>query len=252
MIDIHTHILPGMDDGSVSIEESIGMARMAAESGVSILVATPHCNLPGVFDNYDSSNFENILINLRKALQKEQIPIEILPGMEVYGTEEVPNLLRKGRLITLNYSRYLLMEFSFREDLLLTEYLIHEVKDLGYLPIIAHPERYPYVQKHPGIVYDWIQQGCLVQLNKGSILGSFGTRTRNTAIALLECNLVSVIASDAHSSARRTTDLTMILEFIENNFSKEYAEILLAENPRRVIENTDLIVPYNTCQARYI
>lgn len=241
MIDIHTHILPSMDDGSKSIEESIQMAKIAAESGVHTLVATPHCNIEGRFDNYYNEVFEERFQAFAKAVQEEQIPLQVMPGMEVFATEEVPELLKEGKLITLNHSRYLLMEFSFREDLSLTQFLINEVTSQGCHPIIAHPERYPYVQRHPEMVYEWLERGCFLQVNKGSILGSFGSRPRITSLILLEHNLVSFIASDAHSSIHRTTSLSEVSHIISNYFSKEYADIIMEENPKRVVEDKELL-----------
>lgn len=241
MIDIHTHILPGIDDGSESMEDSILMAKMAAKSGVHTLIVTPHCNMEDTFDNYYGDVLEARFQAFVEAVKQEELPLQVFLGMEVFGTEEVPELLRKGKLITLNHSRYLLMEFAFHEDLTLAEFLITEIADQGYHPIIAHPERYPYVQKHPDIVNDWLERGCSIQVNKGSILGSFGRMARDTALALLEHNLVSLVASDAHSPLRRTTDLSEVYHFIRNYYSEDYADLLLEENPKRIVGDKELI-----------
>jgi len=241
MIDIHTHILPGIDDGSRTMENSIVMAKAASESGVHTIVVTPHCNLEGLFDNYYGDVLEEQFHAFELEVKKEQIPLKVMLGMEVYGTEEVPKLLQQRKIITLNHSRYLLMEFGFREDLPLTEFLLNEVINLGFHPIIAHPERYPYVQRKPNIVYDWMALGCSIQINKASFTGGFGYSAKNTSLVLLEHNLVTVIASDAHDSCHRTTDLSEVYQFISNNYSEEYADILLEENPKRIIEDKELI-----------
>lgn len=241
MIDIHTHILPGIDDGSKTMENSILMAKIASESGVHSIIITPHCNIEGIFDNYFNEDIEEQFHDFERELKKEQILLEVMLGMEVYGTEEVPMLLQQGKIITLNHSRYLLLEFGFREDKALTEYLLSELINLGFLPIIAHPERYPYVQRNPNIVYHWITLGCSVQINKESFMGGFGNNARNTSQILLKNNLISTIASDAHDPYRRTTDMSEIYRFIQSNCSKEYADILLKINPKRVVEDNDLI-----------
>jgi protein-tyrosine phosphatase len=240
MIDLHTHILPETDDGSESIEDSVRMAKLAVESGVHTLIVTPHCNVKDTFDNYYDEALEQRFQAFSKALRKEELPLTVVLGMEVFGTEEVPELLWKGKLITLNHSRYLLIEFGFREDLPLVDFLINEITDQGYCPIIAHPERYPFVQRNPYLVYDWLERGCSLQVNKGSILGSFGRSIKNTSMILLEHNLVSFVASDAHGPHRRTTDLSGVRIFLEDNFTKEYADLLLEDNPRCVIENREL------------
>lgn len=118
MTDIHCHILPGVDDGAATPADALEMARMAAESGVRTIVATPHCNLPGApEDNYASPALARRLEALRRAIEAEGIPLEILPGAEILCTPQVPELLREGRLLTLASSRYLLLEFYFDESL---------------------------------------------------------------------------------------------------------------------------------------
>lgn len=241
MIDIHTHILPGVDDGSDSMATSIQMARMAAKCGVTTIVATPHCNIEGEYENYESYIQEEIVQEFRQELKDQNINIDIVAGMEVYATEEVPELLLSGNIITLNYSRYLLIEFDFRENPSLIDYVLDEIRNQGLRPIIAHPERYPYVQDNPCIVYDWIYQGCSLQVNKGSILGSFGSKARNVAHYLMNQNLVSFIASDAHGMGRRTTNLGTTYQYISDHYSDEYADILFKENPNRVLEDLELI-----------
>ncbi|HWT26851.1 MAG TPA: CpsB/CapC family capsule biosynthesis tyrosine phosphatase [Mobilitalea sp.] len=241
MIDIHSHILPGIDDGPRTMEESLQMVRMASECGVQTIVATPHCNLEGVFDNYYGSMLEDRFRDFAEAVKREQIPVRVVLGMEVYGTESVPALLYKGRLISIHRSKYLLMEFKFKEDLSLTEFLIEEVVNQGFRPVIAHPERYPYVQKFPDIVYDWISKGCYLQVNKDSILGDFGHRAKSTAMFLLDRNLVSFVASDAHDLLHRTTELSEVYSYLKDYFSEGYADLLLKENPRHLLEDLELV-----------
>ncbi len=247
IIDIHTHILPGIDDGAQNLKESIQMARTAYESGVKTVFVTPHCNIVGNFDNYYDESLREAYLELKEALHKEQIPIQLVLGMEVYATEEVPELLQCGKIITLNKSRYLLLEFGFRIDISLMDYLIREVTELGYELIIAHPERYPYVQKNPEMVYSWLEKGCYIQINKGSVLGGFGDRARKTALYFLNYGVVSFLASDAHSPDIRTTDMSRVYDFILSNYGGEYAKLLFEVNPIGVMENRKLT---NFCYCR--
>lgn len=240
MIDIHTHILPGVDDGATTMEEALDMAKHAVESGIHTLVVTPHCNRQGI-ENFNDSVLEDKFHYFQYRIQKENIPLKILYGMEVYGTEEVPTLLKRGKLASINNSRYLLIEFDFLKDLSLVDYVLNEVLDQGYVPIIAHPERYPFVQKHPDIVYEWMVQGCTLQINKGSILGSFGNRARDTSFFLLERGLASFVASDAHNCLHRNVDMRKVRNMVASHFSSEYADCLLEANPMRVIQNKPLV-----------
>lgn len=116
MIDLHCHILPGVDDGSADEEESCAMARLAVESGVTDIAATPHCNAPDPFYNYADSALHARFARLRQRLEREQIPLRIHEGMEVFTTPELPRLLDEGRLLTLGGTRYLLIEFAFGES----------------------------------------------------------------------------------------------------------------------------------------
>ena len=116
MIDIHSHILPGLDDGAQDIYDTLEMVSIAAESGISAMAATPHCNIPGGYKNYFSNRYVETIQMVRTAVHKEGIPVNILPGVEVFGTEDLPELLREGKVMPLKQSRYLLIEFGFDED----------------------------------------------------------------------------------------------------------------------------------------
>ncbi len=244
MIDIHTHILPSVDDGASSFRESVQMAQMAVNSGVKGIVVTPHSNIKGLYENYYDTPMEESFQKLKEIFLKEKIPLNLYLGMEVYATEEVPKLLRQGKLITINYSRYLLMEFGFDEDLSLVDFLLNEIISLGITPIIAHPERYPYIQRSPDRTLEWIMLGCYLQLNKGSIFGRYGSSAKHTSHYLLQNNWAAFIASDAHSQNIRTTDMSETYRYVSYYFSKEYAKILMMENPMRAIENQSLIRRY--------
>ena len=115
MIDIHAHILPGIDDGAEDIYDTLEMARMAVDSGVKAMVATPHCNLPGLFDNYFSDAYVKVFQDSVQALAREKIPLRLYPGMEAFATDNLPDLLVDGKIMPLNQSRYVLVEFSFDE-----------------------------------------------------------------------------------------------------------------------------------------
>lgn len=242
MVDIHCHILPGVDDGADSMEEALEMARMAADSGVDTIVATPHCNLPGAArSNFVSDELKKRFIALREAVKVAGIPLAILPGTEVLCTPDVPEKLRQGKLLSLAGSRYLLMEFFFDESLEYMDSMLAAVKREGFTPVIAHPERYEAVQAAPAVIERWFWDGHIIQLNKGSVLGSLGQRARRCAGAILSHGLAHTIASDAHGTEMRTTHMTELQQYILDVCGEEYASILLEENPRRIIKNLPIL-----------
>lgn len=241
MIDIHTHIIPGLDDGSDDMETSIIMAEMAVDSGVDTIIATPHCNQLGMYENFVSDDLIRRMESFREEVAREKIDLEVKLGMEIFCTRDVPKLLKEKKLLTLNDSRYVLVEFAFGIDIPRMERMLFSVLDSGYIPVIAHPERYYAVQAQPEIAYDWLQEGMGIQINKGSIFGRFGRDECRCANNLLRNGLVSCIASDAHGIDSRTTDMSDAFEFLSMEYSEELADLLLEENPRRILDNKPLL-----------
>ena len=237
MIDIHTHILPGIDDGAADMYDTLEMAQIAVTSGVKGIVATPHCNIPGLYKNYYSEAFAELFRETESILEGEGISLTLYAGMEVFLDENVPRLLRDGKILTINGSRNLLVEFDFEEDPDYAKKMLQQIKECRVRPVIAHPERYRFVQDNPQIVYDWREKGYLVQVNKGSIQGKFGRRARKTAKRLLNHNLISVIASDAHSPYQRTPWMKDVYEELLEIYPEKYLKILFEENPRRICED---------------
>ena len=168
MIDIHAHILPGIDDGAEDMYDTLEMARMAADSGVDKIIATPHCNIPGMYGNYFGREYIDRYESVVRAVREE----EILPGMEVFSTEDLPELIVNHKIMPLNQSRYILMEFAFDEDPEFADSILKRVEEVGARPVIAHAERYEFIQDYPQIAYRWFRKGYVIQANKGSFLGS--------------------------------------------------------------------------------
>ncbi len=244
MIDIHCHILPGVDDGSPGLAESLEMARMAADSGVTDIIATPHCNLPGQGPkNYRGPQLEESLRELQEGIRRLGIPLRVHPGAEVFCTPELPELLREQRLLTLNGSRYLLTEFFFDESLVYMDRMLAAIWQQGLTPVLAHPERYDAVQQDPYIIRRWFESGYLIQMNKGSLLGRLGHRAQHCARWLLERGLIHLAASDAHRPDVRTPHMKLLWEQLEEDYSTDCARLLLEENPRRILMNRPPLGP---------
>lgn len=241
MTDIHSHIVPALDDGSSDMLTSLAMAELAAECGTEIMIATPHCNQRGQFENYASDELLRSFEELKNEVAAAEIPLELYLGAEVFGTADVPKLYREGKLPTLNGSRYMLIEFDFYEGSVFMQSVLYRLLDDGVTPILAHPERYFALQDRPETAMAWFYDGVGIQLNKGSLFGRFGRRAAKLADILLSEGTVSCIASDAHGAGVRTPDMTDAYGYISANFTEELAELLMNENPRRTVENKELL-----------
>lgn len=241
MIDIHAHILPGIDDGAGDIYDALEMAKIAANSGVHTIVATPHCNIPGVFNNYFSDAYVELFKNTERAIKAEGIDVQLCPGMEVFATSDLQRLLTDGKIMTLNQSNYLLVEFSFDEDPGYVMHILDEIAEIGVKPVIAHAERYEFVQNDPSIAYLMRKRGYAIQINKGSILGKFGRKAWRAAWEMLDHNLASVVASDAHSPFQRTPYLLNAYEVLEKEISDEYRKQLFESNSANICNNKPVI-----------
>ncbi len=241
MIDIHIHILPGIDDGSPSLEDSLYMADIAASSGVDTLIMTPHCNIPDYYDNYYSLQLMRAFSELKRALEQARIPVQVLPGMEIFATPDISSLIRERRVIGLNFSRYMLVEFNFGADAQWMTDRLSEILQSGKTPVVAHPERYDCIFEQPQTAVVWTEMGCLLQCNKGSFLGSFGRQVEETAHMLLDHHLVACIASDAHRTHIRTPNMREICQYISSQYSEETAIRLMNHNPLRICRNEAII-----------
>lgn len=202
MIDLHTHILPGLDDGATSLSEAQRMLEIAAGDGITKLLATPHF-MAGWFEPEPAQILAGVEQLNQYAIAKG-LQIRVLPGMEVALSPEVPTLLQKGRLLTLNgQGQYLLLELPVGDIPFYTESLLFELQLKGITPVLAHPERNRLVEENPRRLKEMVMRGALVQITGDSILGKFGRRTRKAAQELAKAGLVHALGSDAHSSQHR-------------------------------------------------
>ena len=239
MIDIHAHILPGIDDGSPSMDASIEMAQLALESGVRAMIATPHCDLPG--EHCVAAQDIPLRVDvLTQSLRDAGLPLHIYRGMEIFGTPQTAERLKRGALCTLAASRYPLIEFPFYDYGPQATEILRSVLRLGLRPIVAHPERYAYTQAEPQLLNTWAAMGCLLQINRGSMLGRFGGRAEALAHGMLERGFVSFVASDAHSPVARTPWMRDAAVFLLREYSGELAQKLLDQNPRCVLRDVEI------------
>lgn len=237
MVDLHCHILPGLDDGSDSLDTSCRMAAIAARSGVRSIVATPHCNTRNELKNYRSEALTRAFRDLQAELDRWEIPVKILPGAEILVRSNFASLLEKGSLQSINDSRYLLVEFYFDEDPAFMEAQLSAAEGFGFVPVVAHPERYFCVQDNPSLAAGWFERGRVLQLNAGSILGALGEGAYDAASLLLRWELAGAVASDAHDYRRRSPDLLPLIDALERRFPSLDPERLLRTNPKKILQN---------------
>ena len=210
------------------------MAAMAVESGVAAMAVTPHCV------HGDTQQVYEAWETLRRKLRQAEIPLKLYMGMEIFGTTETAELLRQGVLTTLNGSRYPLIEFGFRTDGEEETEILESVIRAGYRPVVAHPERYEYVQRDPELINLWHKMGCLLQINRGSLLGRFGSMAREMALALVDRGFAAMVASDAHSASMRTPWMADVRQLLRREFPSGASRYLLHDNPRRILNNEDI------------
>ena len=222
------------------MDVALEMAAMAADSGVTHIFATPHCNTRNAQKNFRTDALIAAYRSLQAALDAEGIPIRILAGAEVLARGHFAEHLAAGDFMTLNGSRYLLVEFYFDEDPDSMEACLAEVEDAGLVPVVAHPERYFCVQNAPELAQQWAERGRVLQLNKESLLGGLGERAFDTAALLLRRGAVSVIASDAHDFRWRTPHMGELLTVLERRFPEADPGRLLYETPLKIARDEAL------------
>ena len=239
MIDIHSHILPNIDDGSKDIDISIEMARLYIENGFHTVVATPHYVENSTMDNSYYKNIE-ILNNLKKELKLNGISLDIYLGNEIYICDNLLENLEDKKITTLNNTKYILVELPFMDLPKNCLNVIDELINLGYTPILAHPERNIVICEDINILYDLIIKGCLVQINIPSIEGKYGLEIKETTENMLKCNMVHFIGTDAHSNLRRSPNVARGIEVIKNIVGEDKFIELALENPENMLLNKNI------------
>ncbi|MFC3039858.1 tyrosine-protein phosphatase [Virgibacillus xinjiangensis] len=232
MIDIHSHILPDVDDGASSLTESLAMAKKAADEGIRKIVATPH------HENGSYVNTKNQVIAavdyLNGQLQLENIPVEILPGQEtrIYG--EMLQDLQAGKVLPVNDNNYVLVELPTSHVPQYTTQLLFDMQLAGYKPIIVHPERNHEIMEQPDKLYRMVKNGALTQVTAASLVGRSGKKVEKFANQLLEANLAHLLASDAHDTKKRGFYLKVAYKKVKSDYGSDYM-FQLMDNAEAVI-----------------
>jgi protein-tyrosine phosphatase len=243
MIDIHSHILPGLDDGASDVEESLAMAKIALNDGIHTIIATPHI-LNGIYPNSRSTILTST-DELRAAFAKEQIKSDLFPGSEAHLNLGMAEKIFSGEAVTLNDNqRYLLLEFPFHSIPPGAKQEIFQLQLKGITPVLAHAERNYGFQQHLKELYEFVSMGCLVQITAMSITGNLGREARLCAQKMLECRLAHIIATDAHSAAHRPPILSIgVKKSAKILGSTEQAEAMVTSRPAAILAGEKVVIP---------
>lgn len=239
MIDFHSHIIPNIDDGSTSMKDTINMINEARQAGFTEIISTSHY----IQKYYDLDCFERekiLDIIKKKVSEKKEINIKLYLGSEIYFTPEIIELVKNKKASTINNTRYLLFELPMNTKPLFVKEMVYKLMQNGYIPIIAHPERYSYVQENIRYIEELAGMGVLFQSNYGSIIGIYGNSAKKTLKKLLKNNLISFLGSDVHRTGQIYPKIPKALKKLRKILSAEELEKLTTLNAQKVLKDEDL------------
>lgn len=238
-IDIHTHILPGVDDGAKSIGESISMLKQAQKEGIGAVILTPHqkperkcVSVNGILTRMEQ---------LRDEMKRANIRIDLYPGSELLYSHELQKRLKDGSVCTLAGSNYILVEFLPDESWQYIRSGLYDLACAGYWPVVAHAERCMALAADTEKVRELIDMGCYIQVNAGSITGQAGFGMKRAARRLLKEELVHFVATDAHrESGKRSVQLEACSIYLQKKYGRELADRVLWKNAEKILTNTEI------------
>lgn len=237
MIDIHSHILPGVDDGAQTEEDSLDMAKAAVEEGITKIVASPH-HKNRTYDNYKDEITTHVSV-LNDLFQSNNIPLEVIAGQEVRIYGEIVEDVEKGEIQPVNDSKYLLIEFPSDSVPHYTEQLFYDLQIAGIKPVIVHPERNRELLENHRRMYELVRNGALSQVTAASVVGKFGKKIEEFSHQLIEAHLTHFIASDAHNTTTRGFCMREAFEFVKKQYGID-TYYMLMENSHLLLDNMNI------------
>lgn len=239
MVDVHCHILPGIDDGAKDWETALQMARLAEADGIRTIVATPH-HRNGMFDN-DVQTILRLTDELNERLQEAKIGVTVLPGAETHYFPGFIDELQAGKILPLNRSKYVYIELPHQQVPRYIEDIVFEIIVAGCIPIIPHPERNREIRENPDLLYALIDAGALSQVTAGSLTGHYGSEVEKFSVKLFEHHLSHFVASDGHGVNRRKPVIREAYARLEMRAGEECV-MQCQENAARVVEGRELSI----------
>ena len=250
-VDVHCHILSGVDDGPATPEETLQLCRALVEDGITTVIATPH--ELGRYDGRNSAaSVRAACTKLQEELTRNGIPLVVKPGADVRVDERIAGLLKMDEILTLGDGRvHLLLELpheTYIDPLMLVRLLVSR----GLQPVISHPERHAAIRARLSRVTPWVEQGAVLQVTAGSLLGQFGPDAQAAGWRLLEAGVVALVATDAHDTQRRPPCMTQAAAAIEKRLGYAVARLVCVENPLRVLQGRRCSSRNNTGVAQVV
>ncbi len=237
IVDMHCHILPEVDDGSKSVEMTLQMLQIAQAEGITDIIATPH---------YQSGRFytppdviEEMIVKLREHAMQKGIHIRVYPGTEIYYRSGLEEQLDKGKLAVMNHTNYILVEFAPLDDFNYIRNGMEELRGMGYIPILAHVERFQCMLEDIERVKSIKRVGCKISANAGSIAGDYGFRIKRYLGKLLGEQLIDYVGTDAHSAERRSPRMKKCAELLYKKYDSRYVDDILYGNAERNLLEED-------------
>ena len=235
LVDIHCHIIPEVDDGAASIRETANLLQKEYQDGVTEIILTPHFRR-GMFET-PQDVIEKQFAKVQRMVQRSRTGMKVYLGCEYHMHPQMVQDLNEGRRPTMAGSRYVLLEFSSLHSYAQIRNQVYVLAASGYVPIIAHVERYPCLLKRPVLIRELCELGAKIQLTSDSVLGEEGWRIRQFCRLLLKEHCVDYIATDAHNMRERSPQLQKCARYIESKFGEKYAEKIFIRNPRKIIKD---------------
>ena len=228
IIDVHCHILPGVDDGSQSMKTTLKMLQIAAEEGITHMIATPHYKQG--HHNVSPGTAAKLAADVQALSDENGLGIKIMQGNEIMFYSDLEEDFEAGRFCTMNGSRYLLIEFYPDEDYLRIRNAVDTTQNMGLTPVLAHVERFLALRKDPKRVEELKRSGALIQVNASSVAGDLGFATKQFCKKLLKAEIVDLIGTDAHSTESRAPRMQKCVDYLYRKFDEDYVDALLYKN----------------------
>lgn len=235
MIDLHCHILPGIDDGAPDLEVALAMARCAVDDGITVTACTPHI-YPGLYEN----NRDSILAaieSFRQILASENIPLRLVEGADTHLAPNLVGQIKAGKVPTLNGSRYFLFEPPHHVEPPRIEDTVFSLLAAGYVPVITHPERLTWIEENYAVFGRMVQSGAWMQITAGSLTGRFGPRPKYWAERIMDEGMCHILATDSHHIKRRPPLLAEARDTAEKRLGRIEAEHLVLTRPQGILDN---------------
>lgn len=235
MIDLHSHLLPGLDDGAQTLPHSLAMARAMVADGIRVAACTPHI-LPGVYANRGPA-IRDATAALQDALDRERIPLVLVTGADNHIVPDFVEAVRSGRLLTLADSRYVLVEPPHHVAPPRIDEFFFSIMVAGLVPVLTHPERLTWIQHSYDLIANLSRSGVWLQVTAGSLAGSFGRTAQHYAERLLDEGLVHILATDSHDTTKRPPRLRLGRELAERRIGAVAAHHLVVTRPEGILAN---------------